>query len=286
MRTARRWLRLRLKDRPLLWREMFAARSHSRLARVCRGLLLTAIVLAMLGTLWQFADCAGTSRWNDFLALAMWLGTILESLGLLLAAAWASNTIASERENETWTTLISTPLEASEVLIGKLAGSLYAARLVVPPLALVWLLAAIAEPRFMPAIAGTLLGLAAAAVAVGMVGIAFSFWCDNATRALGATLASLFAAVTLGTCCIFPFGFINPLYLLVLPGFMNLFALHAPAEATWPLAVASLFYGGLWLLGIVVHLIGAWLLWFYCVQRFDRLAGRIDARVPPFAAGR
>ncbi len=158
----------------------------------------------------------------------MWLGTILESLGLLLAAAWASNSIASEREKETWTTLVSTPLEAREIILGKLAGSLYAARLVVPPLLLVWGLAAVcAAARSFPRSSFTLLGTAAAALAGSMLGIFFSFWCASATRALGATLGCVFAAITLGTCCIFPLGIFNPLYLLLFPGFMTMFWIEA-----------------------------------------------------------
>ncbi len=227
----RRTLRPPLKDRPLVWREMFANRSYSRLARVGRGLLAVLVVLAMLGAMWQFADCWTTNRGDRFVGFAMWMGTILESLGLLLAAAWASNSIAAEREKETWTTLVSTPLEAREIVFGKLAGSLYAARATFVPLALVWFLAAISEPRFIPAILLTLIGLLAAAAAGSMLGIFFSFWCASATRALGATLGSVFGAMTLGTCCIFPLGIFNPLYLLLFPGFATFLWIEAGGKA-------------------------------------------------------
>jgi hypothetical protein len=260
---------------------MFAGRSYSRLARGGRLLLTVLVALAILGTLWQFIDAAVNGYLHQFTRFAMWLGTILEALGLLLAAAWASNSISSEREKETWTTLVSTPLEAREIVLGKLAGSLYAARLVLPPLALVWGLTAVAQPWFIPAIVFTLLGTAAAALAGSMLGIFFSFWCASATRALGATLGCVFAAVTLGTCCIFPLGIFNPLYLLLFPGFMTMIWIEAgqkAPQASLPLMIAGAFYGAAWMIALAVHLGGAWILWAICVSGFDRFAGRIDTR--------
>jgi hypothetical protein len=283
--SRRRTLRPPLKDRPLVWREMFANRSYSRLARAGRGLLDLLVVLAMLGALWQFLDHWITGRRDRFAGFAMWLGTTLESVGLLLAAAWASNSVAGEREKETWTTLVSTPLEAREIIFGKLVGSLYAARSMLAPILFVWLLAGVSEPRMIPAIFFTLIGVVAAAGAGSMLGIFFSFRCANATRALGATLGCVFAAITLGSCCTFPLAIFNPLYLLLLPGFATMIVMELPHQATVqmtvPLLAAGAIWGGIWLTALAVHLGGAWLLWAMCISSFDRLAGRIDARVPP-----
>ena len=197
-----------------------------------------------------------------------------------MAAAWAANTVAMEREKDTWITLISAPLEAREIVLGKLAGSFYAARLVLPPLMLVWALAAAAEPAFVPAIVFTLLGLGAAAFMLCMLGLFFSFWCANATRALGATLGTIFAATILGSCCIFPLGIFNPLYLLLLPGVITLIALESSSAAALPMSIAGIFYGGTWLVALAVHLGCGGILWAVCVSRFDHFAGRISAQGP------
>lgn len=277
----RRWSRLHvdLGSRPLIWKEMFASRNHSRLARVGRGFLGVVMALAMLGTLWQFIDCALRDRWSQFAGFAMFMATVLASISILLAAAWASNTIATERERETWVMLISTPLEAREILFGKLAGSLYAARLTLLPVGFVWLLAAVAEPRLIPSIPFTLVGLAAAAIGLSMLGMMFSFWCANATRALGATLACVFTATVLGTCCMMPLGVFNPLYLLLFPAVANQMLMEAPSSLSWPMAIFALVYGIVWVVGVAVYLGGAWALWAICVANFDRLSGRIDLKL-------
>jgi hypothetical protein len=122
------------------------------------------------------------------------------------------------------------------------------------------------------------LGLAAAALAGSMLGIFFSFWCASATRALGATLGTIFAAVTLGTCCLFPLGIINPLYLLLFPGVMTMILIESPPQASLPLSIAGIVYGLAWLVGLSFHAGGAWILWAICISNFDRFAGRIDTR--------
>jgi hypothetical protein len=99
---------------------------------------------------------------------------------------------------------------------------------------------------------------------------------------LGATLGCIFAAITLGTCCLFPLGIINPLYLLLFPGFVTMIWIESPPQAG-PLILIGVIYGGAWIVALAVHLGGAWLLWAICVSNFERFAGRIDTRpaMPP-----
>jgi ABC-type transport system involved in multi-copper enzyme maturation permease subunit len=83
----RRWSRLHydLGSRPLIWKEMFASRNHSRLARLGRGVLVALVGLAMLGTLWQFIDCGTSNRWPAFGGFALFMSGVLESISVLLA---------------------------------------------------------------------------------------------------------------------------------------------------------------------------------------------------------
>ena len=58
----------------------------------------------------------------------MYMGTLLACGALLMVAARAAGSIASERERDCWTSLLSTPLEPGEIIWAKIAGSVWSIR--------------------------------------------------------------------------------------------------------------------------------------------------------------
>ena len=273
-RTTRRSQRRRLwppplGSRPILWRELFARRSHSRMAFWGRIALWIGALAAILISGGMYYGSIVSSKPEQFIIFTFWIGTIVACCALLLIAAGASNAIAAERENETWVMLVSTPLEAGEIFLGKLLGSIYSARIALVPLVVLWVLAVVVEPRFVVALPFVLCGALVVAFSSGTVGLALSLWCNTSTRALGSTLGLGFGLMTITSCC-YLLIFLNPIGLIgLLPAFVFYWSNERP-ELQWLSVVAA----GFWLVGVLVHVGASALLWFVAVQNFDRLAGR------------
>ena len=75
------------------------------------------------------------------------MGTMLGCWGLLLVASRAAGSIASEKERDCWTSLISTPLEPGEIVWAKIAGSVWSLRGLVMLLMLIWGLGVLLDPQ-------------------------------------------------------------------------------------------------------------------------------------------
>jgi hypothetical protein len=130
------------------------------------------------------------------------MATLVICGSLLLLAARGATSITTEKERDTWTALLGTPLEASEIILAKFWGTLYAGRWMLPLLGFLWLLGAIAYPYAVIGIPLVAVTIAILASFFSAVGVAFSLRCANSTRSLGATLA---VCVVLGggyyLCC-------------------------------------------------------------------------------------
>jgi ABC-type transport system involved in multi-copper enzyme maturation permease subunit len=106
-------------------------------------------------------------------------------------ASTASNTLSSEREQDTWISLLATPLTAAEIVRGKLLGALWSMRWV----GAVWLLfalsgllvGAIHPIGFAAGAALTVIYVAFAAA----LGTAYSLRARSSSRALTATIGTL-----------------------------------------------------------------------------------------------
>ncbi len=212
----RRWrvmqfLRPSVGDRPMLWKEIFAEPAASRLGAVGR-IALTLLVLAVLvPTVYVFymdlisspsASIHHGGSASEYFWYVLWMGTLLSCVGLLIVASRAAGSIASERERDCWTSLISTPLKPSEIVWAKIAGSVWSIRGLVLLLLLLWGLGVVLEPQFLitvPFLLGTFLVLALYAAALG---VNFSLRCRSSLRAMGATLAiGLFLGGGYWFCC-------------------------------------------------------------------------------------
>ncbi len=147
---------------------------------------------------------------EEYLGYALTMGTLLGCGGLLLVASRAAGSIASERERDCWTSLISTPLGPGEIVWAKIAGSIWSLRGLVLLLLLIWGLGVLLDPQFVvavPFLLGTFLLLALYAAALG---VTFSLRCRSSLRAMGATLAvGLVAGGGYMFCCI-PLMIVGP----------------------------------------------------------------------------
>jgi len=284
--------RPKVGPRAMLWMEMFIERVSGRRGTIARiGVLLLVIVAlgmtifnVLAGLESKYNQDAFEEQWASFNVV---LGTIISCSMLLIVAVRASTSIANERDRDTWISLICSPLSAADILWSKLAGSLFAVRWVVVLQLVNWLATLVLVPQFglsIPFLAGTLTIIAFAIAALGLF---FSLWCQNSTRALMATLAVVF---TVGggyyLCCgcvllplsmsinnrlgeLVMIGLLAPLipFLLGYPGVVGIVGADATSDATVPLAYLA--GNGFYLL------VGAGLL-AYSFHQFEKLAGRVS----------
>jgi ABC-type transport system involved in multi-copper enzyme maturation permease subunit len=275
-------------DRPMLWKELVAEPAASRLGAVGRIAVMLILFGILAPTAWVFFTTiapsynVGRSDYADYLRYSAIMGAFVGCGGLLLIAARAAGSITSEKERDCWVPLLSTPLEAREIIWGKIVGNLWAARGIFVVLAIIWGLGAILDPGFVIAILfmmGTLLILAVYASGLGVL---YSLWCRTSMRAMAATLATgLFAGGLYMFCCI-PLMIGNSVGdegIIVLSGCIP-FLLGFPGV----IYVESISYHNMsgpetnvifaYVLGMIGYSIAAAVLISASIGNFDRFSGR------------
>ena len=114
--------------------------------------------------------------------------------------ARAAGSITSEKERDCWVSLISTPLEAGQIVKAKILGSLWSLRGLVPFLAVVWLPALLLRPSYFWGIVFTLLDLGILAAFTATLGV----YCSHVPRARFAPSAPRWGSASwsaAATCC-------------------------------------------------------------------------------------
>lgn len=282
-----RW-RPALAERPMLWKEMYAGASRTRLGLV-GTLAVILILLTTYGiTLYQFQQALSSRRWSrpeDYFTYLAVLTGLLGSGMLLVLGARAAGLITLERERDCWISLMSTPLTGREILDGKIVGNLYAMRWLLAVLASTWLLGIWINLGFVyPALAMAITFFLAAAFVTNL-GLAYSLSAKSTLRSMAATLGTLVftSGGYLFFCC---------MILAVTGGFGRgqeavLFAPCIPFLLAWP-AVAFYEYvishqfgreeGFIiaYFFGVVLYLVATALLYGFTVGRFNHYAGRCD----------
>ena len=190
-----RLFRPEIGDKPMLWKEIVAESSATRLGAIGRIAMMLIAIAVLTPTVITFYTATGNynSRFpgsREYLMYSLYMGMLIGCGGLLLIAARAAGSITSEKERDCWVSLISTPLEPSEIIYAKIIGNLWAARGLLVILAIIWGLGVVLDPGFIIVVLismGTLLLLA---VFAGALGVIYSLWCRTSTRAIAATLAT------------------------------------------------------------------------------------------------
>jgi len=287
-------------DDPLWWRERYAAR-HGRWARVALALG----ALGACGLIGYFSIRLGEPAFRELLdygyggrpndyrrefgEFVTWMTTLIFVAASLGAATAGAVGITSEREGDTWVSLLASPLTAGEVVRAKVFGALWSVRW----LGLAWLAlvaAGVAAGSVHPA--GFVAAGVVAVVDVGFAAAAGTFWslrCRNSTRAVGWTLATVlfcggFYAVLI-RFLVLPFGvtgapgedYFDSLLVGVTP-LMHSVALvsyQTLEEGFHSTGDFRVVYGALTVAAsVAAYGVAAWLLLDRTVRQFDRIEDR------------
>src|SRR5262249_20931526 len=144
-------------------------------ARVAIGLIVVAVVGPAV---WMFIY---ETRPEDFVENTTIMTTLLACAGLIMLAGRAAASVAGEKERDTWLTLLSTPLDAQEIVWGKMIGSLLSQWGLAALLAFLWLLQSIRMPSLTVAVLFTAGTVGIVALFATSLGTLFSLQARNST---------------------------------------------------------------------------------------------------------
>jgi ABC-type transport system involved in multi-copper enzyme maturation permease subunit len=204
----RGWLRHRSfsLDDPMLWKE---CPGRYRFRSPTLRLLLTILKLAVAGLLgyWMIVSALPafeevlqhgygehSSNWDSRYGFNLGVRSVTVIgylLLVLILASVSAGCITSEKEKDSWISLITTPMDGWEILRGKVAGAFWSARYLFAGLLILWTTGVVAgslHPFGFVLLAGATTVYSAFAVALG---VHFSSICRTSTRSLVATFATL-----------------------------------------------------------------------------------------------
>lgn len=152
-RRGRRFLRRpEVGDDAMLWKERYVSRT-SGILKIVGGLVFLAVIVPLGYWTYQFAAPAFEELWKEgYTSSGSYqhrseLNVFLRAVGVVLYVAWglglaglSASGVAAEREEDTWTSLIATPLDGVEILRAKMFGALWATRGIGLLLVFFWLL--------------------------------------------------------------------------------------------------------------------------------------------------
>jgi ABC-type transport system involved in multi-copper enzyme maturation permease subunit len=145
--SAWRMWRPEIGSHAMIWKELFAEQAISGLGVIGRVVIAFLFLGIMAPVGWQYLRVMqGLMRPEDFQVLITVLTTVIGSLFLLVLSARAATSVTIEKERQTWETLISTPLTAWEIVIGKTLGNVYALRWLLILMGILWGMAALVRP--------------------------------------------------------------------------------------------------------------------------------------------
>ena len=215
------------------------------------------------------------------------MSTFLSCCGLLLLTARSAASITSEKERDSWVSLISTPLEAGQIVKAKVLGSLWSLRGLVPFLAVVWLPALLLRPSCFWGIAFSLLDLGILAAFAATLGVYCSQSSKSTLRAMGAALGTVILVGGGYLLCCCPVGVGIAAVVLATDGH----SAWRPACRfcwlcrAWPAAMTARFSdrecGGLmaaYLIGTIGYAVAAGMMLVAAIKQFDEKSGRTRGR--------
>jgi ABC-type transport system involved in multi-copper enzyme maturation permease subunit len=280
-------------DRPMWWKERMAQRTLAKLgwgARIATVLLYGAawfwLFMAFIYSIdWKLSY--GTHRWESPIMIFTAGGApTFACFAMLLVAARAAGSITAEREQDTWISLITTPLEAREIVRAKMLGAAFSVRYWYVLIAASWGCCLLLHPTLLwvaPVIVFVYgLGLVFAAT----VGIFFSLRSHTSIKAMGSALATLvfgagIAPLIVAMLCqaAAPTAFSLPV-VIAMPHFAAIDLMESSGRDTWRSGyVVFVFVATIGYLFVTLGLYST------CLGRFDELVGRVAARPRARPAG-
>ena len=274
-----------LGARPMLWKEMFAGTSRTRLGFV-GFLALILILFTLVGlTIYAYLDAVERQYLSSYLDYATGMTGFVGSAILLLLASRASSLVTTEVERDCWTSILATPLTGREVMMGKMWGNLYSMRWALMMLAVIWGFGVLLDPGYFLGVILSAANFFIAAWYVTNLGLFFSLRSKTSLRAMGSTLGTLiFTGGGYIFCCclvfldgagdeaLFMFSFCIP-FLLAFPTA----AYDRLTHRNWggPDDEIYMAYG----FGTLIYLIAGTVLYFVITESFDRSTGRTTNRI-------
>jgi ABC-type transport system involved in multi-copper enzyme maturation permease subunit len=218
--AARRQLRLlrrpAIGDDAMLWKECHVARAGGLLRFIVNFVFLVVAAALAYTTFWYAApafaelfnhgyssdEAYGERRsFNFYLRLVCTLVYITWSLGV---ASLAAASVSGEREEDTWTSLITTPLSGEEILRAKIVGAIWGALPVGTLLVVLWLLGLVSGAVHPLGFAAVALETTAFVWFAAALGVTFSLGARSSARAQAATMAVLVTVNGLYLLCCIP----------------------------------------------------------------------------------
>lgn len=195
-------------ERPMLWKELYVERvgTLGRAGRWIGGALVAWLALGSLAL-------AGVEAWSFFKdpdgawgiwaveQASYWYGQ--SSTPIVWLIEWAIGlraavAISSERERGTWDGLMTSPLDGSEIVLGKLWGSLHALRWLIGSALLAWTIAVSLGGLLLGEYVELVVELATLGTLTAAIGVRTSLRSSTATRAMGITIGIWLGAYLLG----------------------------------------------------------------------------------------
>jgi ABC-type transport system involved in multi-copper enzyme maturation permease subunit len=293
-------------DRPLVWKELYTSRG-TRLSRIIGALVILALggplaywtgsyALAAFREAWDQGNLDRQLSWVThrdrfyFMHFLQAVTPLVFVVMLLRVAGAAASSVTSEHEDDTWVSLTTTDLTASEVVGAKMLGAVWGGRWVVPAMALmVWL--GVASGALHPL---ALLYLGLLVLVCSWFTAAFGLWVSlglrSTWRAQFLTIAGLIfvnvAAQTALNVLTWPPRLVWPGFMpvdlsraLVEPGYLAELADQTPGSLRALLDVSQINWGAFWRTALLAVSLTAYtsfatVLTWASVRRFETAAGR------------
>jgi ABC-type transport system involved in multi-copper enzyme maturation permease subunit len=275
------------------WKERLAQRTLGKLGW---GARIATVLLYGIAWFWLFMAVVYSLDWKLSGHFNRWESPIMffaagaaptfACFAMLLVAGRAAGSITAEREQDTWISLISTPLEAGEIVRAKMLGAAFSVRYWYLLIVVSWFFCMLLHPTFIwvtPIMAFVYaLGLWFAAT----LGVFFSLRSGTSIKAMGSALATLVFGAGLGPMIVAA---------LVQAGEPTAFSLPVvigtPHFAAMTLAdghSSSSFAGFVVLVvfAAIGYFVATIALYSACVSGFDQMIGRIAVRRGPMAEGK
>jgi ABC-type transport system involved in multi-copper enzyme maturation permease subunit len=266
---------------PIAWKEMFAERAAERLGPLGR-VTLTLIVLGLIATTASAFWAGVTHGSRGYFEFSSQVGALVSCAGLLWLASRAASLVTSERERNTWDTLLSLPVSRFQIVTGKLLGNLYAGRWLLLAVIVIWLLGAWFRPTQLLSVALLVVVFTVIGWFGSAMGLLFSLACRNSLRAMLSTV---------GVCLVVGGGYLMffSIRLLAQSDQMNYVQMFSVPSLLWvahdlgrrlasgnlPETTAPFFVG----LGAYIAMSAA--LTATIVLAFEQLTGRMEPRREP-----
>jgi ABC-type transport system involved in multi-copper enzyme maturation permease subunit len=276
-------------DYPMIWKEMYSKTSSTRMGKIgcfAMALILMGVFAGMFWAFFQSITAQDSWRRDNYFEFLMGITGYLGCGMLLLLGARSAGLIAQERERDSWITLMSTPLTAKEIILGKLCGNLYSARWMLIILIISWVLGIMIDPAAILPMIGTCFTFALLCCFTTCLGLLFSLRSQTSLRAMGQTLGTLIflGGGYLFCCCTVMAGsggggadawqIVIALcipYLLIYPNIAFMMADKSFSNDASSFTVA-------FAVGMISYAIATYAIYKYLVTEFDQHAGRTKSK--------